>query len=113
MVTPMAIAIFIAQPSKKHMKLKLTLLDFITPNIFSIDVHDFVTPKESLHQHYDFNFLFQTRDLNDRIKISDESIDLQWFSELPEQSKTTENPNRFYRRWQQWVKGNTLNDIKE
>ena len=87
----------------------LESLDFIKKNIFSIDVHDFITRKEPLHQHYDFNFLLQIQDPNDTIKISDESIDLRWFSELPEQVKDIENLKRLYRKWKRWTEDKAKN----
>ena len=81
----------------------LESLDFIKKIIFSLDVHDFITRKEPLHQHYDFNFLLQIQDPNDTIKISDESIDLRWFKELPEKVKIIENINRLYLKWKRWI----------
>lgn len=87
----------------------LKSLDFVTQNIFSIDVHDFITRKDPLHQHYDFNFLLQIQDPNDTIKISDESIDLRWFSELPESVRTIENLNRLYSKWRRWIENKAKN----
>ena len=87
----------------------LTSLNFVIRNIFSIDVHDFITRKEPLHQHYDFNFLLQIQNRNDTIKISDESIDLRWFSELPESVRTIENLNRLYLKWKRWTEDKAKN----
>ena len=87
----------------------LTSLNFVIQNIFSIDVHDFITRKEPLHQHYDFNFLLQIQNRNDTIKISDESIDLRWFSELPESVRTIENLNRLYLKWKRWTEDKAKN----
>lgn len=87
----------------------LKSLTFVSKDIFDICIADYVTPTEPFHQHYDFNFLLQIRDPNDQIKISDESIDLRWFSELPESVRTIENINRLYLKWKRWMRDKAKN----
>lgn len=88
----------------------LKSLTFVSKDIFDICIADYVTPTEPFHQHYDFNFLLQIRDPNDPIKISDESIDLRWFSELPESVRTIENINRLYLKWKRWMRNKVKNE---
>ena len=79
----------------------LKSLTLVSKDIFDICITD--------HLAYDFNFLLQTQDPNDQIKISDESIDLRWFSELPEQVKDIENLKRLYRKWKRWTEDKAKN----
>lgn len=82
----------------------LKSLAFVSKNIFDICIIP-----DPLHPPYDFNFLLQVQDPNDTIKISDESIDLRWFSELPEQVKDIENLKRLYRKWKRWIEDKAKN----
>ena len=82
----------------------LKSLAFVSKNIFDICIIP-----DPLHPPYDFNFLLQVQDPNDTIKISDESIDLRWFSELPEQVKDIENLKRLYRKWKRWTEDKAKN----
>lgn len=82
----------------------LESLMFVSKNIFDICIADYVTTTEPFHQHYNLNFLLQIRDQNNATKISDESIDLRWFSDFPKQVKGIENLNRLYSKWKQWTK---------
>lgn len=82
----------------------LKSLAFVSKNIFDICIIS-----DPLHPPYDFNFLLQVQDPNDTIKISDESIDLRWFSELPEQVKDIENLKRLYRKWKRWTEDKAKN----
>lgn len=63
----------------------LTCIEPISEKIFSIGIH--MSPEILTyppHFHYDINFLFRATNAYERIKMSeDESLDLQWFSELP------------------------------
>ena len=77
---------------------------FVSKNIFDICIIP-----DPLSPAYDFNFLLQVQDPNDTIKISDESIDLRWFSELPEQVKDIENLKRLYRKWKRWTEDKAKN----
>ena len=87
----------------------LKSLAFVSKDIFDIYIADYNVPTEPFHQHYDFNFLLQIQNPNDTIKISDESIDLRWFSELPEQVKDIENLKRLYRKWKRWTEDKAKN----
>ena len=61
--------------------------------IFDLGIHYFAHE----HTHYDICFLLQVADSNKSISISEESLDLQWFSKLP----STFEPN-LYRMFKKW-----------
>ncbi len=59
----------------------ITDLDDLGGKIFDVDVHlipESKSKNEPAHWHYDIRFLFITKNKN--FKISDESIDLKWFT---------------------------------
>lgn len=60
----------------------LNHIELVSKDIFDVDVHLIAEHKGiPAHYHYDVRFLLRATDEN--IKISDESSDLRWFSELP------------------------------
>lgn len=65
----------------------------VTNDIFDLGVHYFAPE----HMHYDVCFLLQAADPNEHITISEESLDLQWFSELPHVTET--DLYRMLRKW--------------
>jgi len=65
----------------------------VTNDIFDLGVHYFAPE----HMHYDVRFLLQAADPNEHITISEESLDLQWFSELPHVTET--DLYRMLRKW--------------
>ncbi|HEY1095794.1 MAG TPA: NUDIX hydrolase [Alphaproteobacteria bacterium] len=70
----------------------------LLPSIFDIDIHEIPeNPKrgEAAHNHYDVRFLFYSPDTT--FKISDESLDVAWFSS---DEIDTLNPDEAVRRQQ-------------
>jgi len=58
----------------------LTAVQFVEKGIFDIDIHTIpARPNEPEHLHYDVTFLLQ-QTAEQPLIISDESLDLQWFS---------------------------------
>ena len=58
-------------------------LNCIQDGIFDIGVHYFSIKSQPDHWHYDIRFLLKTSQPDDAITLSDESLDLKWFSSLP------------------------------
>lgn len=75
----------------------------LNPKIFDISIYWFNQGKETPHFHYDINFLLKAVDPMETIKISDESKDLRWFSELPQYSpgQKVDNLFRMFHKWKQ------------
>ena len=72
----------------------LTNLTQVGTGFFDIDIHSIPARKDlsfPQHDHYDVRFLFQA-DEADKLKISDESTDLQWI-ELKELEKFNSEPS--------------------
>ncbi len=63
--------------------------------IFDIGIHHV----SENHTHFDLRFLLQTLDPDEAIILSDESLDLQWFCQLPPSSDTD-----MLRMFNKWVK---------
>ncbi|MDR1391342.1 MAG: NUDIX hydrolase [Holosporales bacterium] len=59
-------------------------IKLLSNEIFDIGVH-MVSKYEKTpeHYHYDVRFLSRATDDNEEIQISDESMDLRWFAEIP------------------------------
>jgi 8-oxo-dGTP pyrophosphatase MutT (NUDIX family) len=72
----------------------------VSDQIFDIDIHKIPAHKnEATHLHYDVRFLLQAQG-DDRITISDESKDLQWFSKNMELLPTRETSIlRMFNKW--------------
>lgn len=75
----------------------------LNPEIFDISVYWFNSGKEQPHFHFDINFLLKAVNPMEKIKISDESEDLRWFSELPsyEMDQEVDNIFRMFKKWKQ------------
>ncbi|MDR2402184.1 MAG: NUDIX hydrolase [Cytophagales bacterium] len=76
-------------------------IELLSDEIFDIGVHLIAEYKGiPAHYHYDIRFLMQTTDKDDNIQISDESSDLQWFSDmvaLP--PDTSSDIPRMFEKW--------------
>ena len=74
----------------------------LKPEIFDISVYWFNSGEEPPHYHFDINFLLKAIDPKEAIKISQESEDLRWFSQLPEYDDTLEVHNifRMFNTWE-------------
>ena len=75
----------------------------LDPEIFDIAVYYFNDGKEPPHLHFDVNFLLKAIDPKEAIRISDESEDVRWFSELPHYNGTEEVYAilRMFDKWKQ------------
>lgn len=75
----------------------------LSSEIFDISIYRFNDGKEPPHFHFDINFLLKAIDPKEEIKISDESEDLRWFSELPQYDGTQDVYNifRMFNKWKQ------------
>lgn len=71
-------------------------------NIFDVDIHPIPALNNELeHFHYDVRFLLQVTDM-DRIRKSEESIDLRWFTrEEFQQLPVDESVKRLFDKWDQ------------
>ncbi|MDR2107333.1 MAG: NUDIX hydrolase [Holosporaceae bacterium] len=72
-------------------------IGLLSEEIFDVGVHPIPEYKGTpAHYHYDVRFLMRAEDENETIQISEESEDLQWFSEVP-----TDNCdlNRMFEKW--------------
>lgn len=78
-------------------------LQFLTPHIFDLSIHDFPQSKECpTHKHFDIRFLLHSSISNDYV-ISDESHDLKWvaledvyrFNDNPELLRLVEKTRQF------------------
>ncbi|MCH7719515.1 MAG: NUDIX hydrolase [Planctomycetes bacterium] len=78
----------------------LTDIRALSDEVFDVDVHRIRAHGDApAHDHYDIRFLLQATS-DDPIRISDESIDLRWFTheEVP-QLDTDESVLRMNRKW--------------
>jgi ADP-ribose pyrophosphatase YjhB (NUDIX family) len=67
-----------------HEESGLEHLEFVSEEIFDIGIYPF--PERNgihAHLHYSVAFLVRASNLNEDIKISDESLDLRWFEKYP------------------------------
>ena len=71
--------------------------------IFNIVIHWFDVGKERPHFHFDICFLLKSIDPTEKIKVSDESEDVRWFSELPQNEHGVGDDNVFqmFKKWEQ------------
>lgn len=70
-----------------HEESGLENIELVSNDIFDIDIHLIHAYKNvPAHYHFDVRFLMRASNKNEKIKISNESNDLKWFSELPEGS---------------------------
>ncbi len=78
-------------------------LELVSNDVFDVDVHLIEAYKGiPPHYHYDVRFLLRTPDDDDAIKISEESSDLKWFSELPSDlSGFGRDAPRMFKKWKE------------
>ncbi len=68
-----------------HEESGLKNIELISADIFDLSVHMIPEYKEvPAHYHYDIRFLLRASKQGEQIQMSDESTDLDWFSDLPE-----------------------------
>ena len=80
----------------------LKSLELVSPEIFDVGIFDIDAHQipdwngTPAHWHLDVRFLLRQTDPNETIKISDESLDLKWFKEIPEGSGEL---TRMFEKW--------------
>ena len=68
-----------------HEESGLQNIELISNDIFDIDIHLISGYKNvPAHYHFDVRFLMRASNKDEEIKISDESDDLKWFSDIKE-----------------------------
>ncbi|MDR2157863.1 MAG: NUDIX hydrolase [Holosporaceae bacterium] len=79
-------------------------IELLSSEIFDIGVH-LIQEYNGIpaHYHYDVRFWLKTTDKNEEIQMSDESIDLRWFAEAPEDNYDL---NRMFKKWKNARRGN-------
>jgi len=73
-------------------------LELAKEGIFDLGVHLFSIKSQPDHWHYDIRFLLKTTQPDDAIKLSDESLDLKWFTALP--PNPLPERTRMFRKWE-------------
>lgn len=79
-----------------HEESGLKNIELISADIFDLGVH--LIPKYKnipQHYHYDIRFLLRASNLNENIIMSNESTDLDWFSDIPKDNPTEANRDMF------------------
>ena len=79
-----------------HEESGLKNIELISADIFDLGVH--LIPKCKnipQHYHYDIRFLLRASNLNENIIMSNESTDLDWFSDIPEDNPAEANRDIF------------------
>lgn len=71
-------------------------------DIFDVSVFWFTIGPEKPHYHFDISLLLKAVDPQEKLNMSDESIDLNWFSQLPEYKdpEGVYNIVRMFNKWQ-------------
>lgn len=88
-----------------HEESGLKFLEPLSTEIFDVDAHVYPgDAKCGSHIHYDIRFLLRASDPCEKIKISQESIDLKWFNQIPTESYTV--LGRLERKWNLYHKLN-------
>ncbi len=84
-----------------HEESGLQHIELISDDIFDIDIHLIAAYKNiPAHYHYDVRFIARASDLDEKILISDESDDLKWFSEPPDENAG--NIVSMYEKWKNY-----------
>ena len=74
-------------------------LELAKEGIFDLNIHYFSIKSQPDHWHYDIRFLLKTKQSDDAIKLSDESLDLKWFTALP--PNPFPEQMRMFRKWKE------------
>lgn len=83
-----------------HEESGLQHIELIFGDIFDVDIHLIAAYKNiPAHYHLDVRFLMRASNENEEIKISNESDDLKWFSELPDVPNLGRGVKRMFEKW--------------
>jgi len=85
----------------------------VNEDIFDLDVHDIpMRDGEPAHTHFDIRFLLQAEGVG-KCRISDESVDLRWFT--PEELNdlcVDESLRRMARKWRRWLESSASRRLR-
>lgn len=85
-----------------HEESGLKNIELVSADIFDLGAH-LVPSYQNIpaHYHYDIRFLLRASNLNEKISMSDESTDLDWFSNIPKDNPEKANRDMFrmMRKW--------------
>lgn len=85
-----------------HEESGLKNIELVSADIFDLGVH-LVPPYKDVpaHFHYDIRFLLRASNSNEKISMSDESTDLNWFSDIPKSNPEEANRDmlRMIKKW--------------
>lgn len=85
-----------------HEESGLKNIELVSADIFDLGAH-LVPSYQNIpaHYHYDIRFLLRASNLNEKISMSDESTDLDWFSNIPKDNPEEANRDmiRMMRKW--------------
>jgi len=85
-----------------HEESGLESIGLVSADIFDLGVHLISQYKNvPAHYHYDIRFLLRASNSNEEIIMSDESTDLDWFTEIPKDNPDEANRDmiRMIRKW--------------
>ena len=85
-----------------HEESGLESIGLVSAGIFDLGVHLIPQYKNvPAHYHYDIRFLLRASNSNEEIIMSDESTDLDWFTEIPKDNPDEANRDmiRMIRKW--------------
>ncbi len=80
-------------------------IELVSEDIFDLSVH--LIPKYKdvpAHYHYDIRFLLRASNKEELIRMSNESIDLKWFDDIPEDNPQADNEilTRMMNKWRKF-----------
>lgn len=90
-----------------HEESGLKNIELVSADIFDLGVHLISPYKDvSAHFHYDIRFLLRASNSNEKISMSDESTDLNWFSDVPKGNPEEANRDmlRMIKKWRSFHK---------
>ena len=89
-----------------HEESGLQNIELISNDIFDIDIHLISEYKNvPAHYHFDVRFLMRASNKDEEIKISDESDDLKWFSDIKEvNGNQGRDLDRMFEKWKSYKK---------
>jgi len=90
-----------------HEESGLKNIELVSADIFDLGAH-LIPPYKNVpaHYHYDIRFLLRASNSNEKISMSDESTDLDWFSDIPKSNPEEANRDmlRMIKKWRSFRK---------
>jgi len=85
-----------------HEESGLKNIELVSADIFDLGAH-LLPPYKNVpaHYHYDIRFLLRASNSNEKISMSDESTDLDWFTDIPKSNPEEANRDmlRMMKKW--------------